>query len=127
MLFVLRTLHDGRCQRMLAGAFQAGTQPQHFIFLESGERHDCRQFRFTLGQRAGLVHHQRVHFLHDFQRFGILDQHTGRRAPSGADHDGHRRGQSQRAGTGDDEHGHGVDDGMRQARFRSPDAPCRQV
>ena len=46
--------------------------------------------------------------------------------PSGADHDGHRRGQSQRAGAGDDEYRHRIDDGVRQSRFRPPDAPCRQ-
>ena len=117
---------------MFAGSLQTGAQPQHFVGIEADQRNDRGQFRLALGQRTGLVHHQRVHLLHGFQRLGILDQHAQCRAATGADHDGHRRGQSQRARAGDDQHRHRVDDGMGEARLRSPDAPycqcgeCRQ-
>ena len=40
-----------------------------------------------------------------------------------ADHDGHRRGQAQRTGTGDDEHGHRGDERVAERRARPPDQP----
>ena len=52
--------------------------------------------------------------LQGFEGLGVLDQHAGCRAPARADHDRHRRGQAQRAGAGDDQHRHGVDQGVRQ-------------
>ena len=42
------------------------------------------------------------------------------RAASDADHDRHRRGKPQRAGTGDDEHRHGVDDGVSELGSAQP-------
>ena len=41
-----------------------------------------RRARLALGQRAGLVDHQRVDLLQRLERLGVLDQHAGR-APRG--------------------------------------------
>ena len=45
------------------------------------------------------------------------------RAASGANHDRHRRREAERARTRDDQHGHGVHDGMRKTRLRSEGYP----
>ncbi len=116
-------LDDGGRQRMFAGAFQAGRELQHVVFLKAFRGEHGDQFRPALGERAGLVDDQGVDLLHDLQRLGVFDQHAQRCALAGADHDRHGRGQPQRAGAGDDEHGHGVDDGVRQPRLRSPGPP----
>ena len=45
------------------------------------------------------------------------------RAATDADHHAHRRGESERARAGDDEHGDGVGDGVGEPRLGSPDEP----
>ena len=84
---------------------------------------DVRQARFAFGQRAGLVDDERVDLFHPLDRFGVFDQHAGLRAASDADHDRHRRGESERARTGDDQHGDRIDDCVREARLRSEPDP----
>ena len=79
--------------------------------------------RLALGQRAGLVDDQRVDLLHPLQRLGDLDQHAGRRALADADHDRHRRREAERAGAGDDQHGHRGDQGVGERGAGSPDRP----
>jgi hypothetical protein len=66
---------------------------------EGAQRYD---FGPTLRQRARLVDHQGVDLLEPLQSFGVLDQNAGLSAPTDADHDRHRRGEPERAGTGDD-------------------------
>ena len=83
--------------------------------------------RLALGERAGLVDDERVHLLEPFERFGVPDEHAGRRAAAGADHDGHRRREPERARARDDEHGHGAHERQRQAGWRSPDDSTRQT
>ena len=73
--------------------------------------------RLAFGQRAGLVDDERVDLLHALQRFGVLDQHAGLRAAADADHDRHRRGEAERTGAGDDEHGDGGDQAVGEARL----------
>ena len=57
-----------------------------------------------------------------FQRFRILDQDAVTGGHPRAGHDGRRRGQAQRARAGDDQHGHGIDDGIFQLAGREPPA-----
>ena len=73
-----------------------------------------------------LSTHQRVDLLHLLERLGIADEHAVLRALADADHDGHRRGQAQRTGTGDDEHGHRRDERVAERRRRAPDQPGRR-
>ena len=100
---------------MLACALDAGREPQDFALLEPGRCNNGSDLRLALGQRAGLVDHQRVDLFHALQRFGVLDQHAGLRAAPDADHDRHRGGKAERTGTGDDEHRNGGDQTKHQA------------
>ena len=117
---------DRRGQRMLAGQFEAGGQPQQLGFVLARRRHDRDHPRLALGQRAGLVDDQRIDPLQDLERLGVLDQHAGGGAAAGADHDRHRRRQPQRARAGDDQHRDGVDQGVGQARLRAEASPRRR-
>ena len=113
-------------QRMLAGALDAGGKAQQLALVEAWRRHDRGHARPAFGQRAGLVDDQRVDLLHPLQRLGVPDQHAGLRAAADADHDRHRRGEAERAGTGDDEHGDGGDEPVGEARLRPEDRPGRE-
>ncbi len=96
--------HDRVGERMFAGALDAGCEPQDFALLKSGHGHDRDDFRLALGQRARLVDHQSIDPFHPLQRFRVPDQHAGLGAAPDADHDRHRCGKAERAGTGDDQH-----------------------
>ena len=111
---------------MLAAALETCGQTQQFGFLDAGRGLDRHDARLALGERAGLVDHQRVDLLQALQRLGALDQHARLRAAPDADHDRHRRGETQRAGAGDDEDGDGRDQAIGEARLRSPDRPRRE-
>ena len=65
---------------MLAAAFDAGGQPQQLVFRDAFGRNDVDDFWFALGQRAGLVDHQRVDALEPLQRLRVADQDAGMRA-----------------------------------------------
>src|ERR1035437_83043 len=80
----------------------AGGEAQHLRLVEAGQRDDRHYLRLAFRERAGLVDHQRVHFLHALERFRVLDQHAQLRAAADADHDRHRRGKAKRARAGDD-------------------------
>ena len=82
--------------------------------------------RLALGERAGLVDDERVDLLHALQRLGVLDQDAGLGATPDADHDRHRRGEAERAGAGDDEHGDGGDEAVGEARLRARTSPRRR-
>ena len=76
--------------------------------------------RLAFGQRAGLVHHERVDLLQQLDRFGVPDQHAGLRAAADADHDRHRRRQAERARAGDDQHRHRIDESRSASRGSGP-------
>ena len=119
-----RAGHDRGGQRMLAGLLEARRQPQQLVLVEAGRRRrTVTEPRLAFGQRAGLVHHQRVDLLQDLERLGVPDQHARRRAAAGADHDRHRRRQPQRARAGDDEHRDGVHQRVAPARLRPDQTP----
>ena len=89
-------------------------------------RDDRRHRRPALGQRAGLVDDERVDLLHALERLGVPDQHAGLRAAADADHDRHRRGEAERARTGDDEHRRRPRRARRRSAARAQDAPRRR-
>ena len=117
---------NGRRQRMLAAAFDARRVSQHLSFVEAGQRHDRDDLRLAFGERAGLVDHQRVDLFHALERLGVLDQHAQLRAAADADHDRHRRGQTERAGAGDDQHAHRGHQPEGEARLRPERRPGRE-
>jgi hypothetical protein len=68
-----------------------------------------------LREGPGLVEDQPCHLAEALEGLGVLEEHAALGAPAHPHHDGHGRGQPQRAGTGDDEDGDRVDDGVGQA------------
>ncbi len=115
--------HDRVGERMFAGALDAGREPQNLALLKSCRGNDGDDLRLAFGQRPRLVDHQRVDLFHALQRFGVLDQHAGLRAAPDADHDRHRGGKTERAGTGDDQHADGRDQPERHPGFRPKPSP----
>ena len=77
----------------------------------------------TLGQRACLVHNQRVHFAQVFNRSSIAEQDAVGRTFAGGNHDGHWRSQAQRTRACNDQHGDGVDKSEHPTRLRAEEAP----
>ena len=63
------------------------------------------------GDRPGLVQHDGVDASGLLQHLGTLDQDPELRAPSGAHQQGRGRGQTERAGAGDDQHRDGGGEG----------------
>ncbi|MNV18331.1 hypothetical protein D3C71_1091530 [compost metagenome] len=96
--------HDRGRQRMLAALVQAGRPLQDLIGSEGRHRLHVAERWPALGQRAGLVDHQRVDLAQCFDRLGIAEQHPVLRGATGGDHDRHRCGQPQCARAGDDQH-----------------------
>ncbi len=104
-------------------ALETGREGQDGGLVEPLARQDRDHARLAFGQRAGLVHHQRVDFLETLQRLGVLDQDSHARAAAHAHHDRHRRRQAERARTGDDHDRNRRDQGVGKRRRRSPDHP----
>ena len=113
----------GGGERVLAPLLEPGGEREHLVFREAGGRHHRDEARLALGERAGLVDDDGVDLLHDLERLGALDQDACLGAAAGGHHDGDRRGEAERTGTGDDQHGDGVHQGIGQARLGAPEAP----
>src|ERR1019366_8595458 len=78
---LFRAPADGGGEWMVAGAFHARCQAKHFRLVFANDRDE---FRLALGERAGFIHEQCVHFLKNLQGFGILDENTRARATARA-------------------------------------------
>ena len=98
---------------------------QHLVLREPRLRRYLLHLRLALGQRPGLVDHQRVDLLHQLERFGVLDEHAFLCPAPDADDDGYRCGEAQRARAGDDEHRDGDDQCIGQRRRRADQGPHR--
>ncbi len=83
-------------------------------FVVSCARQDVGDHRPAFGERAGLVDDEARQAARLLQRCGVADDDTHLRAASRAHHDRRRRGESQRAWTGDHEHRHGVHERARR-------------
>src|SRR5215470_2254144 len=122
-LLVRGLREDGCGERMFTTSFKASRDAEQFLALEAyGD--DGSDAGLSFRQSTGFVDDEGVDFLETFQGFGVSDENPGRGAASGAYHDGHRRGESQGAGTRDDQDGYRVDEGVREARLwthKSPD------
>ena len=119
----LLLIDDRQRERMLGGPLDRGGKPQQFGFVEAGRRHDLGDGRPAFGQRAGLVDDERVDFFHMLERYGSLDEDAEPGTTANPDHDRHRRGETQCAGTGDDQHGDRRNQPVCEARLGAPDAP----
>ncbi len=86
---------------MLTRLLQCGGEAQLLVVAAP-----ARQHRPPLSEGTCLVEDQRLDGVGLLQGIHILDQNTVARRHPGAGDDGGRRGQSQRAGAGDHQHGH---------------------
>ena len=99
---------------MLRGVLERAGQPEHLRGVLAGSDHGRDERHLAGRHRAGLVQDDGVDLMGLLEDLGALDQDAELRAPTGADHQRGRRGQSQRARAGDDQDGHGR--GQRRSR-----------
>src|SRR6202047_500474 len=101
---------------MLAAALEGRRHaPELKIARARGGRDGC-DAGAAFGERASLVDDERVDFFKNFERLGVSYEDSGERAAAGADHDRHRRGEAQWAGTRDDQYGDSVKRRVRHFR-----------
>ena len=112
-------------QRMLAALIEAGGEcaaPRSSLNPACGD--DRAERRPAHGQRAGLVDDQACRSCASARSLRHRVNSTpGCRRAAGRDHDRHRRGQSQRARTGDDQHGDRIDQCHRPSEGSGPNSP----
>ncbi len=121
-LLLCRSFEDGLAQRMLTGQFQTGGEAEKLgVIGQSIGQAD--NLRLAFGERAGFIDDEGVDFFENLKRLGIFDQDAGASAAAHANHDRHRRGETQGARAGDDEDGDGVDQGVREPRLRAEERP----
>src|SRR4029434_168926 len=72
-----RALDDGSRQWVFAALLNRTGREKKFLFAQALRGDDSDKARFAFGQGPGLIDDQRVHLLHDFDGFGIADEHTG--------------------------------------------------
>ena len=118
-----RCLDDGRGDRMLGAAFDGGHERQHFVPVESCCRHKVGEFRMARGQRSGLVDSHDGRVAQRLQRLALAEQDAEFGCPSRPHHDRGWRCKSHGAGTGNDQHGHGIDESEGECRPRSEQIP----
>ena len=109
---------------MFARLLQACGQVQHIVFAQPvGGDHGC-YLGLALGQCAGFIHDQRVDLLHPLQGLCRFDEHACARPLADSDHNRHRRGQPECAGTGNDDNGHRRDKRIGECGLGAPHRPA---
>jgi len=104
----LRMRDDRPTQRMLGVALGRGRQAQHLGLRMPVHRYHIRHPRLAGRDRAGLIQDDGVDAAGGLQRLAALDQDAAFGAAPGRHHDRGGCGQAQRAGAGDDQHGHEI-------------------
>ena len=125
---VSRRADDRRGERMLAAALDRRGEPQQLVL---GPRRRRRRSRSAAGRPSVSVPVLSTTSVStrasSSSASAFLISTPGVRAAAGADHDGHRRRQAERARAGDDQHRHGVDQRVREARLRARRRPRRRT
>ncbi|MNV21862.1 hypothetical protein D3C71_1128080 [compost metagenome] len=122
---ISRSRHHGTRCRVHRVARQRRRQSQHLFRAPPMGGVYGLQGHAIPRERAGLVEHDSVHMGQRLQPLQVAHQHTmARQRASGGEH-GHRRGQRQRAGAGDDEHSYRHHQGM--PRVGRPPVHCSQA
>ena len=91
---------------MLAGRFDCGSHGTDYHRVFPGSRDDILQRHAAGCHRAGLVEYDGVDATGVLEHLGTADQDSELSAAAGADEQSGRRSQAERAGAGDDQHGH---------------------
>ncbi len=118
--------HDGIGQWVLAALVQAGRKAQHLYFVKTRGSHRAIKRRFTLRQRAGFIDDQGINFSQILNCSGIAEKNAMGGTTPGGDHDGHRCGQAQRTGAGDDQNRNCVNQGINPAWLGTEQAPSKK-
>ena len=105
-----RRVDHRACEGMLAAALHRRGEAQDLGARARG-RQDLGHARLAFRQRAGLVEGHDAGAVRGLERLRVLDQDAVARRDPGTDHDRRGRGEPERTGTGDHEHGHRVEDG----------------
>ncbi len=108
---------------MLAAALEGGRQTQEVGLRLPRRSHERDQTGLAFGERARLVHDERVDPFQDLERLGVFDEDAGHGAAPRGDHDRHRRGQPEGARTCNDEHRHRIHESVGHPRLGSEQAP----
>ena len=117
--------NDGAGQRVLAGTLHTCGQANQVVF---GLRGSCDaagaieddhsiDLGLAFGEGAGFVDDQRIDLGESLKGFRVANEDAGVGAAADRDHDGHGRGESQRTGARNDEHGNSGDQRVREARL----------
>src|SRR5205807_7959120 len=123
------SIHVGARQWMLACSFHARCEPQQSFLAEapSFENTYRSDAGLAFGERARLIHDQRVDFGERFKSFSVAYQHTRMRAAANGNHNGHRGRKAKRAWACDDEHGHSRHQRVRKTRlWAEQDPACKR-
>ncbi len=118
---LLRPLHDGTGQRMLALLFEGVGCLEEDLLLHPGGRDQIRHLGLALGDGAGFVERDDLHLARLLQRHGGFEEDAVFGAKAIANHDGNRGRQAQRARAGD--HKHRNPPGKRIAEFLADKQP----
>ena len=112
-------------ERMLAVAFDTRGEREHVICAprEAGPQQHFGDLRPSERERAGFVHGERVQRGEFFDGGGIADEHAHFGTATDADHHAHRRGEAERAWTGDDQDRNGAGDGVNERGLWSKPPP----
>ena len=106
---------------MLGGVFHGGGDAEHLVGVLPGRCRDVDDRHASGGHGARLVERDGVDPAGRLEHLGAGDENAELGAAAGADHEGGRGGESERAGAGDDEHRHGGRErGLRGAAEHEP-------
>ena len=108
---------------MVRALFQRGGQTQRGGFAHCAQRFYRNDLRFTFGQRAGFIKHQRGELTGALQCIGITYQHAVLCGAADTGNNRHRRCQTQRTRTGDNQHRRGDNQGVDNLRRRAEEVP----
>ena len=108
---------------MLRQRLHARRQPQRLIRLKARRRDKIRQARLAESERPRLVEGDHPRFAESLQRLALAKQHAELGGAARAGHDRGRRGEAHRAGTGDDQHGDGIDEREGKTRLGADQHP----
>ena len=111
---------------MLGQRLDARGKPKRVIRVETRRGDKIGQSRLADRKRAGLVEGDQGHVAQRLQRLALAKQHAKLRRAARAGHDRGGRREAHRAGTGNDEHAHGIDQREGEPRLGADQHPHRE-
>jgi hypothetical protein len=81
------------CERVLAPLLEACREIEEGCLILSRPRNYGDEAGFPLGERPGLIHHERIDLFQHLKCLGVLNEHARHGATAGCHHNGHGCGQ----------------------------------